>query len=132
MFRKLGAAIYRGLFWTYERGTWQYDVMVALILAFIFFTPRSWFNDQPNFQPGARQVAKAGVVLVSSSEHQKVYQLRAALIEAPPDATAEENILKGVERILEEYTGKAVQITRIKPETDARGQVVSYAVWVEE
>ena len=40
MLRKLGLAVYRGFFWTYERGTWQYDVMVILILAFIFVTPR--------------------------------------------------------------------------------------------
>jgi hypothetical protein len=124
MLRKLGAAIHRGLFWTYERGTWQYDIMVALILAFIFFTPRSWFHDQ---RPPA-----TGVVLLSSSEHLKVYQLHAGLIALPVDAASEENILKGAERILRDYTGKAVQITQIKPETDARGEVVSYAVWVQE
>ena len=33
MLRRLGLAIYRGFFWTYERGTWQYDVMVGVILA---------------------------------------------------------------------------------------------------
>ena len=123
MLRRLGAAIYRGFFWTYERGTWQYDVMVVLILAFIFFTPRSWFRDQPTD-------LSAGVVLLSSSEHMKVYQLHAALI--PPADPGSENILKGAERILRDYTGKAVQITQIKPETDARGEIVSYAVWVED
>lgn len=32
------------LIWYYERGSWQYDVMVILILAFIFLTPRSFFD----------------------------------------------------------------------------------------
>jgi len=122
MFRRMGAAIYRGLFWTYERGTWQYDIMVALILGFIFLTPRAWFNDQPK-PPGA-----SGVVLLSSTDHEKVYQLQAALI----DAKAEEAIRSGVERIIQSYVGKSVHITQIKPETDARGEVVSYAVWVRE
>ena len=27
------------LFWSYERGSWQYDVMCVVILAFIFFVP---------------------------------------------------------------------------------------------
>ena len=126
MHRKFFAAIYRGLFWTYERGTWQYDVMVALILAFIFLTPRGWFHDQPA-PPGA-----SGVVLLSSNDHEKVYQLRAALIGPGLDATAEEDVREGAARILQTYIGKAVQITQIKPETDARGQVVSYAVWVQE
>lgn len=31
------------LFWSYGRSTWQYDILCALILAFIFLTPQSWF-----------------------------------------------------------------------------------------
>ena len=32
------------LFWSYERGSWQYDVMCVLILAFIFVAPGSLFH----------------------------------------------------------------------------------------
>ena len=32
------------LLWSYERGTWQYDVLCILILAFIFLTPSSLFK----------------------------------------------------------------------------------------
>jgi hypothetical protein len=32
------------LFWSYERGSWQYDVMCVLILAFIFLVPSSLFH----------------------------------------------------------------------------------------
>jgi hypothetical protein len=35
------------LFWAYERGSVPYDIIVVLILAFIFLTPRSWFEDRP-------------------------------------------------------------------------------------
>ena len=31
------------LLWTYSRGTWQYDLICALILAFIFLIPPSFF-----------------------------------------------------------------------------------------
>lgn len=31
-------------FWSYGRTTWQYDVLCALILAFIFLTPKAWFT----------------------------------------------------------------------------------------
>ena len=34
----------RILFWTYPRGGWQYDIVSALILAFIFLTPPSFFD----------------------------------------------------------------------------------------
>jgi len=37
----------RFIFWDFKRGSWQYDVVVGLILAFIFLTPRYWFRDQP-------------------------------------------------------------------------------------
>ena len=40
-------AIKRFIFWDFQRGSWQYDVMVALILAFIFITPKTIFHDQP-------------------------------------------------------------------------------------
>lgn len=32
------------LLWSYERGSWQYDVLCILILAFIFLTPSDWFH----------------------------------------------------------------------------------------
>jgi hypothetical protein len=32
------------LFWSYERGSWQYDIMCVLILAFIFLATGSFFH----------------------------------------------------------------------------------------
>jgi hypothetical protein len=40
-------AIGRFLFWDYKRASWQYDVMVGVILCFIFLMPRDIFRDQP-------------------------------------------------------------------------------------
>jgi hypothetical protein len=40
----------RFIFWDFPRGSWQYDVMVGLIVAFIFVTPMvapDFFHDQP-------------------------------------------------------------------------------------
>jgi len=37
----------RLIFWDFKRGSWQYDVVVAAILAFIFLTPSSIFEDRP-------------------------------------------------------------------------------------
>jgi len=41
------SAIKRSILWDYKRASWQYDVIVALIVAFIFLTPRAVFRDQP-------------------------------------------------------------------------------------
>ncbi len=37
----------RWIFWEFSRGSWQYDIIVAVLLAFIFLTPREVFRDQP-------------------------------------------------------------------------------------
>jgi hypothetical protein len=39
------------LFWSYERGSWQYDVMCVLILAFIFLSPNRMFQSQDTSKP---------------------------------------------------------------------------------
>jgi hypothetical protein len=44
---KAMGAIKRFIFWDFPRGSWQYDVMVGLIVAFIFITPKTIFRDQP-------------------------------------------------------------------------------------
>ena len=48
------------ILWSHERGTIQYDVMVTLILLFVFFSPRLIdFNDRPV----ARNPHATGVVV---------------------------------------------------------------------
>ena len=37
--------LWNGFFWTFERATWQYDVMVMVILAFVWLTPPDWIAD---------------------------------------------------------------------------------------
>ncbi len=45
-------AIRHALFWTFERATWQYDLMVVAILAFIWLTPPGWLGDPMAEGPG--------------------------------------------------------------------------------
>jgi hypothetical protein len=45
--RALWRVLVRIVFWSFERGTWPYDVAVALIVLFVLFSPRSWFSDRP-------------------------------------------------------------------------------------
>ncbi len=50
-------AISKVLFWTYSRGSWQYDVVCGLILCFIFLTPASVF-DGSAFRSGRKPAEK--------------------------------------------------------------------------
>jgi hypothetical protein len=40
-----GRVLWNAFFWTYDRATWQYDVMVIAILAFVLLTPPEWLKD---------------------------------------------------------------------------------------
>ncbi len=58
----LFSALGRILFWRYPRGGWQYDILCALILLFIFLTPRSvfdgsWFSGGDQRQPKVETVS---------------------------------------------------------------------------
>ena len=37
--------LWNAFYWTFERATWQYDVMVIAILAFVWLTPPDWIAD---------------------------------------------------------------------------------------
>ena len=32
--------------WSYERASWQWDLLCVLIMIFIFATPKAWFLNQ--------------------------------------------------------------------------------------
>ncbi len=40
-----GKVLWSAVYWTYDRATWQYDVMVIAILAFVWLTPPDWIGD---------------------------------------------------------------------------------------
>ncbi len=44
--------LWKTFFWTYERATWQYDLLVIVILAFIWLTPPWWLKDPMATGPG--------------------------------------------------------------------------------
>jgi len=52
------------LFWNYERNTWQWDVLCAVILVFIFLTPKSWLASGERPRPGEHQRPVAMTVVM--------------------------------------------------------------------
>lgn len=53
--RAIGRFFGRILFWSYDRGTVPYDLLVMAIVAFVFLSPRRWFHDEPEVGPLAPQ-----------------------------------------------------------------------------
>ena len=51
--------LWNAFFWTFERATWQYDVMVIAILAFVWLTPPGWLGDPMAHGTGPDRVARS-------------------------------------------------------------------------
>ncbi len=115
-------------FWTYERGSFHYDVMVTLILIFMFVAPHYIdFNDRPvetvALHSSEVLVKEAGT---SGGSSRFIYQIRAEeLGGAKTDAEMQAAILRMVEPISGEVT-----LERYEPVKDAQGKVIAYDAWV--
>ena len=102
---KLGRFFLRSIFWTYQRGSWQYDVICAVILAFIFLTPASWFHDRPTL--GLTHLRRTeGIIDVGHAKDGWHYIVDARLVDSLAPLAPEDAIRK----ILEHRTHKPVEI----------------------
>ena len=88
--RTLWRAIVRVVLWSYERGTWQYDLAVVGIVLFVLFSPLYiHYSDQPSVGPAPATSVSSPVELRSMAEGQvATYRVDARLI-APPVRTPE-------------------------------------------
>lgn len=110
------------IFWSYERGTVQYDVMVTLILLFVFFSPRLInFNDRPT----EHSPLSTGVVVFPDGRGGFIFQVESQTVPDGDDPAVRVALL----RVIEPIAG-AVSISRYEAVKDAKGRVVAYKAWV--
>jgi hypothetical protein len=111
------------ILWQHERGTLHYDIMVTLILIFVFLSPRVInFNDKPALQsPNA-----ADVVVRPDARGGLVYQISASVITPGDDQSVREQLL----RIIKPISGE-VSIVSYDAVTDGKGHVRTYKVLVK-
>ena len=104
-------------FWSYGRTTWQYDVLCVLILAFIFLTPRNWFE---NSERGHRELHQNGSTTAT----------RLLLVwpeDSPVNPDTEE-----VKRRVQRVTNRAdVRVKGMTPVRGAGDRIVAYEVDIE-
>ena len=106
----------RVVFWSYGRATWQYDALCVAILAFVFLTPKSWFD---------------GGELKPPQLHHNVSLGAKKLLLLPPNPgqnPGPHEILKGAQVAT---SRPDVRVKRWREVLDADGKIVAYEVDIE-
>lgn len=123
----------RIIFWSYERGTWPYDVMVVAIVLFVLVTPRKWFHDQPQ----ASALAATAVQMVSQDPATDTITYRLDAKALPPEKRAtkstpelERQTHDVLGRTVGDLKGQTFQVVRIEPAFSSNGSVLYYDVTV--
>ena len=115
------------VFWAYARGTFQYDLLCALILLFIFLTPRSVFQDWPVINSPHQFIFGEQIVDTYDDKGNPVLNVSTKFVPAVQDAMALKDILRSQ---LEKVLNKPISIADIKPIVDENGETVGYSIWL--
>ena len=106
----------RFLLWSFERGSIQYDVICAVILAFIFLTPAEFFDDRPDFMR-----IHASDPVVRQAKDDDGNPVWVVKLKTKQDAITR----------LKASLGQAILISHTQAVDDPYGVRVAYAFWVE-
>ena len=112
------------ILWSYERGSLHYDIMVTLILLFVFVSPH-FINYKD--KPVERIPHLTGVVVIPGDKGELIYQIQASAVNTAGGG----DVSRQLEQIIEPISG-AVSITNVETVKDASGHLQSYKVWVKK
>ncbi len=112
-------------FWSYERGTWQYDVAVILILVFVLLTPRNWFRDLPE---GGEPAAPGQVQLLSNEGNRQTYRVDARILVPPTKLALQNDLHTALQEALPELHNGNFSIAKIEPLRNEQGMLIAYQV----
>ena len=103
----------RFIFWDYQRASLQYDIMVALIVAFIFLVPRQWFKDQPK---------ASTVVMLPTAHGSDAFWIDSEVLIGVPEAERSERAAQ----LVRARTGHKETIVRLEPIVDSEQEIKGY------
>ena len=120
----IGRTLNSYLWWTHERGNVHYDVMVTLILAFIFLTPRFFdYGDRPKPDWPANEI-RASVNPAGGM----TYEVPIGLIEGLNQA---QNVQPTDQQLADAIapTSGPIVVDRKQAVKEIGGSVVAWRVW---
>ena len=121
----MGKTLKSYFFWTHSRGSFHYDVMVTLILLFIFITPHLWnYGDKPS----PRAAVAGPITITGDGDHGLI--LTVPLAEADVDLSAStRRVRRALHQAIQPISGDAVTVVRWETIADASGRPVAWKVW---
>jgi len=112
----------RFIFWDYPRASWQYDVMVGIIILFVFLTPRGWFRDQP------RTPMVSSIAVLPGEHGNSVFWIETALLSG---MGKEQQAQKSAELIRKFTHQRQVAVTGVEPVQDSDGATTGYMIFAK-
>ena len=105
------------IFWEFPRASWQYDLIVVAILAFIFLTPREIFKDQPK--------AQSIVLVQTDTPGVEVFYLEPKQLMG----VTESERFQQVAQMLAKRDGKKLQLYKLTPLLDAEKETTGFMAY---
>lgn len=124
--RSIGQILKSYFYWTYSRGSLHYDIMVSLILLFIFVTPFFWSYGASPSRPGGPQYP---IQVVGNDGHGMILTISAAEVHIP-DGASTHQVKQALRAAVEPVTGDAVSVERWETITDSHGRL-AWKIWVQ-
>lgn len=110
--------------WTYERGTWQYDLLVILIIATVFLVPSQFFGDRDRpLRTPNQTVVRRWKIDPSEISTFAAHSGKAEMLKDYPGEV--------VRLYLSEVVRPEIEVKKYDIETDARGKITGYTVWFQ-
>jgi hypothetical protein len=123
--RSVGGTLKSYFFWTHQRGSFHYDVMVTLILAFIFISP--WIFNFGDKAPRNQHDAGA-ISVIGDGEFGMIITVPAQNVKVDLNA-GERTVRHALHDALQPVTGDDVSIDRWQTVSGPDGQPAAWKVW---
>jgi hypothetical protein len=121
---RIGRVLKSYLFWTHDRGSLHYDVMVTLILVFIFVGPRYIpFKDQP----AEHLPHPTAIEITPDGKNGFICLVDASAVDTRSEGTVRDNLLRLIRPI-------AGEVAIVKTETvrDQAGRIIAYRALIHK
>src|SRR5204862_4165416 len=99
------------ILWSYERGSWQYDILCVLILTFIFLTPGRLFDERLRVDDAQQRTYVRSADLATSNVYTNLHDLL-------------------TDTVSQKYQRK-VAVKRFEIDSDLDGNIRGYRVWFD-